>query len=88
MRIVAAIAEGLVDAALTDAVLAAGRAAGLDAVGVAPATPFVRAREALESRKREGLHGGMAFTYKNPAAGPTPDNAPDNVSSTLVRMPP
>ena len=84
MRIVAAIAEGLVDAALTDAVLAAGRAAGLDAVGVAPATPFVRAREALESRKRLGLHGGMAFTYKNPARSTDPQAALEGARAIVV----
>jgi epoxyqueuosine reductase len=84
VRNVAVIAEGFTDAALTDAVLAAGRAAGLDSVGVAPATPFTRAREALESRKREGLHGGMAFTYKNPARSTDPQAALEGARAIVV----
>jgi epoxyqueuosine reductase len=50
-----------------------GLAAGLDAVGVAPATPFAETREHLESRRQAGLHGGMAFTYRNPARSTEPD---------------
>ncbi len=69
---------------LTDAVLAAGREAGLDAVGVAPATPFTRARDAIESRKREGLHGGMAFTYKNPERSTDPQAALDGARAIVV----
>ena len=59
-------------AALTDEVRALGLAHGLDAVGVATGEPFVRAREVLEERKLAGLHGGMAFTYKNPARSTDP----------------
>jgi epoxyqueuosine reductase len=44
----------------------------LDAVGVAPAEPFISTRVDLETRKAEGLHGGMAFTYRNPARSTTP----------------
>jgi epoxyqueuosine reductase len=69
---------------LTDAVVAAGRQAGLDAVGVAPATPFTRAREALESRKAAGLHGGMAFTYKNPARSTDPGAALEGARAIVV----
>jgi epoxyqueuosine reductase len=43
-----------------------GRAHGLDAVGVTPAVPFTSTRRALEERKAQGLHGGMAFTYRAP----------------------
>ena len=57
---------------LTARVLEVGREAGLDAVGVAPAEPFARARQALEQRKPRGLHGGMAFTYRNPARSTDP----------------
>ena len=46
--------------------VALGRAQGLDAVGVAPATPFATTRRHLERRKAAGLHGGMAFTYRRP----------------------
>jgi epoxyqueuosine reductase len=52
---------------------AIGRAEGLDAVGVAPAEPFERARQALEERKAAGLHAGMAFTYRNPARSTDPE---------------
>jgi epoxyqueuosine reductase len=69
---------------LTARVLEVGREAGLDAVGVAPATPFTRAREALEQRKREGLHGGMAFTYKNPARSTDPAAALEGARAIVV----
>ena len=49
-----------------------GLEAGLDAVGVAPAEPFDDARRTLEERKAAGLHGGMAFTYRNPARSTDP----------------
>jgi epoxyqueuosine reductase len=49
-----------------DDLVAVGRAAGLDAVGVAPAAPFATTRRHLERRKAAGLHGGMAFTYRRP----------------------
>ena len=46
---------------------AAGEAAGLTAVGVASAAPFVGTRDDLERRKAAGLHGGMEFTYSKPS---------------------
>jgi epoxyqueuosine reductase len=57
---------------LADGVLAAGRAAGLAAVGVAPARPFHRARRVIEDRKHAGLHGGMHFTWDDPARATDP----------------
>ena len=59
-------------ATLVDDVCRTGRGAGLDAVGVAPATPFTTARVALEERKAAGLHGGMHFTYGDPARATDP----------------
>lgn len=59
-------------AELAAAACAAGRAAGLDAVGVADAEPFDATRHHLEQRKAEGLHGGMQFTYRNPARSTDP----------------
>jgi epoxyqueuosine reductase len=50
----------------TDQLISVGRAAGLDAVGVAPAAPFATTRRHLARRKVAGLHGGMAFTYRRP----------------------
>ena len=56
-------------------VRAAGLAAGLDVVGITSAEPFVEARTVLIERKSEGLHGGMAFTYRNPERSTDPDRA-------------
>ncbi len=84
MRTVAVGTQKFTAPELTARVLAVGREAGLDAVGVAPATPFTRAREAIESRKREGLHGGMAFTYKNPARSTDPDAALEGAKAIVV----
>ncbi|WCO65276.1 tRNA epoxyqueuosine(34) reductase QueG [Iamia majanohamensis] len=61
-----------VDDELARRALAAGRAAGLDAAGLATVAPFAGAREALEERRAAGLHGGMAFTYRNPARSTDP----------------
>ena len=54
---------------------ALGRAHGLDAVGIAPATPFATTRRHLARRKSAGLHGGMAFTYRSPARSTEPGRA-------------
>ncbi|MBV9952854.1 MAG: tRNA epoxyqueuosine(34) reductase QueG [Acidimicrobiia bacterium] len=54
---------------------AAGEAAGLDAVGIAPATPFESTRGDLERRKAAGLHGGMQFTYRKPERSTDPGQA-------------
>jgi epoxyqueuosine reductase len=61
-----------------------GRAAGLDAVGIAPGTPLIRARRALEDRKAAGLHAGMAFTYRKPARSTTPAQALPGVRAIVV----
>jgi epoxyqueuosine reductase len=50
-----------------EALRATGLGAGLHALGVAAAAPFEGTRADLESRRADGLHGGMAFTYRNPA---------------------
>lgn len=57
---------------LADDLAAIGREAGLDAVGFAPAEPFYAARRILEERKAAGLHGGMHFTYGDPARSTEP----------------
>jgi epoxyqueuosine reductase len=54
---------------------AAGTAAGLDALGVAPAEPFLGTRAHLEERKAAGLHGGMQFTYRRPERSTDPARA-------------
>ena len=70
--------------ALAGAALAAGRAAGLDAVGVASAEPFVQTRAILEERKAAGLHGGMHFTFGNPARSTEPERALAGARSLVV----
>jgi epoxyqueuosine reductase len=61
-----------------------GQAAGLDAVGVAPAEPFVSTRRHLEERKAAGLHGGMGFTYNNPARSTDPGAAVAGARALVV----
>jgi len=57
---------------LADEVCRLGRDAGLTAVGIAPAAPFDGTRRVLEERRSAGLHGGMDFTYRNPARSTDP----------------
>ena len=61
-----------------------GRDAGLDAVGVASAEPFVETRNTLEQRKAEGLHAGMQFTYRNPARSTDPGQALPGARALVV----
>ncbi len=70
--------------ALADRLLALGRAEGLDAVGTTDASPFVEARTALHERKAAGLHGGMAFTYKNPDRSTDPGAALPGAATLIV----
>ncbi len=69
---------------LTERVLAAGRAAGLAAVGVTTAEPFDDVRAILEARKAAGLNADMQFTYRNPARSTTPSQAVDGARSIVV----
>ena len=61
-----------------------GLAAGLDAVGVAPAEPFTSTRHDLEARKAAGLHAGMQFTYRNPARSTDPARTLAGARSLIV----
>jgi epoxyqueuosine reductase len=63
---------------------AVGCAAGLAVVEVASAEPFVEVRRDLEERKAAGLHGGMAFTYRQPARSTDPEMALPNAAALLV----
>ncbi len=71
-------------AELVERLRAAGTSAGLDAFGVAPAEPFARTRADLEQRKASGLHGGMQFTYRNPARSTEPGRILDGARSLVV----
>jgi epoxyqueuosine reductase len=70
--------------ALAEAAMEAGRAAGLDVTGIAPAAPFDETRRHLEERKRSGLSGGMQFTYRNPARSTDPGRLVAGARALLV----
>jgi epoxyqueuosine reductase len=61
-----------------------GLAAGLEAVGVADVGPWPDARARLEERKAAGLHGGMGFTYRNPARSADPSRALPDAAAIVV----
>jgi epoxyqueuosine reductase len=69
---------------LTVDALEAGRGAGLDAVGVAGAAPFLLTRRLLQERKAAGYHGGMAFTYRNPVRSTDPGVSVRGAASLVV----
>jgi len=68
----------------SDEVIAAGVAAGLDAVGVASAEPFESARTALLERRERGLHAQMSFTYRNPDRSTDPARTVPGARSLVV----
>jgi epoxyqueuosine reductase len=67
-----------------DEIVTLGLASGLDAVGVCTAEPFDDVRNALESRKAEGLHAGMRFTYRDPVRSTHPEAALRRASAIVV----
>ncbi|HEX2064382.1 MAG TPA: tRNA epoxyqueuosine(34) reductase QueG [Acidimicrobiales bacterium] len=69
---------------LVDELRRVGLRAGLDAVGVARAEPFLDSRKALIERKAAGLHGGMHFTYGNPVRSTDPGRALAGARSLVV----
>lgn len=69
---------------LADELAGLGRRAGLDAVGVAAATPFEATRRTLEERKAAGLHGGMHFTYGHPDRSTDPARALPGAKALVV----
>ena len=68
----------------TDELCAVGRRAGLAAVGVAGAEPFGETRAVLDERRAAGLHGGMAFTYRNPARSTDPATSLPGAAALVV----
>lgn len=72
------------DRALLDELRSIGEQAGLHRVGFASAEPFTEARVALDERRGEGLHGGMQFTYRNPARATEPARSLASVQSLVV----
>ncbi len=61
-----------------------GRASGLDAVGIASAAPFAGTLADLSERKAAGLHGEMAFTYRNPSRSTDPTSTVAGARSLVV----
>ena len=61
-----------------------GLAAGLDALGVAPAGLFLETRRHLRERKAAGLHGGMYFTYGNPDRSTDPSTSLPGARALVV----
>lgn len=70
--------------ALRDRLFAVGRDEGLDAIGTTTAEVFATARTALHERKAAGLHGDMAFTYKNPDRSTDPSAALPGAATLIV----
>jgi len=70
--------------ALADALVDAGRGAGLVAVGIAGAEPFEDVRRTLVQRRHAGLAAGMQFTYRNPDRSTEPARALQGVRSLVV----
>lgn len=64
--------------------VAMGREQGLDAVGVAPATPFDSTLRHLQERKAQGMHGGMNFTYRSPERSTDPNRALPGAQALVV----
>jgi epoxyqueuosine reductase len=69
---------------LTDETLGAMRSAGLAAAGVAAVERFDSTRRDLYERRDAGLHGGMAFTYRNPDRSTDPGRILEGARSLVV----
>jgi epoxyqueuosine reductase len=69
---------------LADELRSIGLARGLDAVGFASSEPFAETRVVLEERRAAGLHGGMQFTYRNPARSTDPSRTMAGARSLVV----
>ncbi|MDG2427274.1 MAG: tRNA epoxyqueuosine(34) reductase QueG [Acidimicrobiales bacterium] len=65
-------------------VLEVGAAAGLGAVGIAGAHRFDDVKAEIERRRDEGLHGGMQFTFRNPARSTDPQRILEGARSLVV----
>ncbi len=69
---------------LREELLRAGLDRGLAAVGIAGVGVLGEARTALHARRREGLHGGMQFTYRNPDRSTDPARILGGARSMVV----
>ncbi len=75
---------GTAGADLRAGVEAAMREAGLDATGVTSVAPFEAVRRGIEDRRARGLHGGMAFTFKDPRRSTEPARLLRHAASMVV----
>jgi epoxyqueuosine reductase len=71
-------------AELTSRVRSVGLDAGLAAVGVCDARTWSHTRGVLESRRQQGLAGGMSFTYRRPARSADPSRILRDARSIVV----
>ena len=69
---------------LIDELAEVAASAGLVGIGVAAVETFDDTRQALETRKAAGLHGGMAFTYRDPARSTDPGRILPGARSLVV----
>ena len=69
---------------LSQVLVDVGRRAGLCAVGVTTADVFERTRSDLVERRRQGLDGGMQFTYRNPDRSTDPSRILPGARSLVV----
>lgn len=74
----------MVSPRLRDDLQNAAIAAGLVGFGVAAVEVFDDTRVTLEERKAEGLHGGMAFTYRDPERSTDPARILRGAKSLVV----
>ncbi len=63
---------------------AIGRDAGLCAVGICRAEAFADVAAVLRQRKRDGLHAGMQFTYRNPDRSTVPSRLVPGAAALIV----
>jgi epoxyqueuosine reductase len=69
---------------LAEQVCRIGSDAGLDAIGIAGAETFAGTRRHLEERRDAGLHGGMQFTFRNPARSTDPSRSVPGAAAMVV----
>jgi epoxyqueuosine reductase len=69
---------------LAEQVCRIGSDAGLDAIGIARAEAFAGTRRHLEERRAAGLHGGMQFTFRNPARSTDPSRTLPGAAALVV----
>ncbi len=71
-------------AVLADELCELGRRSGLDAVGIADASPFIETRRHLLERRDRGLAADMQFTYRNPERSTDPQRTLPGARSLVV----